>query len=203
MDWLNLILLPLAKIVVITFGFAMLLGTLLTYVERKQSAIMQRRVGPNRANLGPLRLQGVIHIAADGIKTLFKEDFIPDGAHKKFHTLAPALGLLPAMVIFAIIPFMDYWCHGTPAVINSLDFCLPETTQFSGEAHLGVGEAEQPDLQRALGALFPDRGPQRGPALHVRDHGDLGLWGGAGGVGVELEVLAVGGAAGLGPDDLV
>lgn len=154
MDWLHLILLPLAKIVAIIFGFAMLLGTVLTWVERKQSAIMQRRVGPNRANVGPLRLGGLIHIAADGLKTLFKEDFIPDRAHKKLHTIAPALGLLPAMVIFAIIPFMDYWCHGQTAVIGAMDYCLPEAGQFDAGSAWLIERLNNPLFNGRLGHYF-------------------------------------------------
>ncbi len=154
MDLIELILLPLLKIIVIVFGFAMLLGTLLTLAERKQSAIMQRRVGPNRANIGPFRLGGLIHIAADGLKTLFKEDFIPDAAHKKLHTLAPALGLLPAMVIFAIVPFMDYWCHGQIVVVDAMDYCLPDAGAYNATSTWTLERLQNPLFNGRLGHYF-------------------------------------------------
>lgn len=110
------LLLILAKIVVIIFGFVMLSGTLLTMIERKQSALVQNRIGPNRAAVGSIRLGGLLHIGADAVKTLFKEDVVPNTAHKKLHFFAPFLGLFPAMLVFAVIPFMDKWCSGTVTV---------------------------------------------------------------------------------------
>jgi NADH-quinone oxidoreductase subunit H len=86
--------------------FALLnLGGFLTWAERKQSAVMQDRIGPNRANIGKFTLLGLLHPVADGIKMITKEDFIPEGAHRALHTLAPAAALFPALVIFAVIPF--------------------------------------------------------------------------------------------------
>ena len=106
------ILIILAKITAIVLVFVMLVGTLLTLVERKQSALIQNRVGPNRANIGKFRLGGLLHIPADGLKTLLKEDIVPEGASSKLHFVAPALGVFSAMVIFAVIPFMDTYCDG-------------------------------------------------------------------------------------------
>jgi len=88
-------------------GALLQLAGLLTWAERKQSAIMQDRVGPNRANLGRLTLAGLLHPVADGIKMMSKEDFIPEGANRFLHTLAPAAALFPALVVFAVIPFGD------------------------------------------------------------------------------------------------
>ena len=68
--------------------FALLnLAALLTWAERKQSAFMNR-IGPNRANVGNITAGGLLHIMADGIKMIAKEDFIPEGAHRVLHTLA-------------------------------------------------------------------------------------------------------------------
>jgi len=50
---------------------------------------------------------GLFHVLADGIKMIAKEDFIPEGAHRALHTLAPAAALFPALVVFAVIPFGD------------------------------------------------------------------------------------------------
>lgn len=96
----------LVKVLLVLVGLLQLAG-LLTWAERKQSAIMQDRVGPNRANLGRLTLAGLLHPIADGIKMMSKEDFIPEGANRFLHTLAPAAALFPALVVFAVIPFGD------------------------------------------------------------------------------------------------
>ncbi len=72
----------------------------MTLAERKVSAWIQWRVGPNR--VGPW---GLLQPIADGLKFVFKEDFIPTGAHRTLHTLAPMLTLMPALLTFAVIPF--------------------------------------------------------------------------------------------------
>lgn len=80
---------------------------LLTLAERKVSAIMQDRVGPNRASIFGFSLGGLFHPAADGIKLLTKEDFIPQKADKFFFTIAPMIGLVSVLVCFSFIPFGD------------------------------------------------------------------------------------------------
>ena len=109
---ISILLIPLVqtilKIVVIIFLFVMPLATVLTLMERKWSAMIQDRVGPNRANipfLDNFRGRGAMHIAADGLKSIFKEDFIPEGADRFLFTIAPYFGFVAGMAIFAIIPF--------------------------------------------------------------------------------------------------
>lgn len=80
------------------------LGSLLTWVERKQSAVMQDRIGANRANIGPFRVIGLFQIAADSIKMIFKEDWVPPGANKFLHTAAPMVSLFFVLMSFALIP---------------------------------------------------------------------------------------------------
>ncbi|MBN1311686.1 MAG: NADH-quinone oxidoreductase subunit NuoH [Anaerolineae bacterium] len=70
-----------------------------TLLERRFIARIQQRVGPNRA--GPW---GLLQPAADGIKVIFKEDIIPNGADKVIFTLAPALTAIPALIILAVVP---------------------------------------------------------------------------------------------------
>lgn len=89
-------------ILAITVGF---FAPVLTWVERKQSAIMQDRIGANRADIMGFTALGLFHILADAGKMFFKEDFIPDGANKVLHTLAPVIALVPAILTFAVIPF--------------------------------------------------------------------------------------------------
>src|SRR5688500_20274457 len=59
------------------------LASLLTWAERRQSAMMQDRLGPNRANIGPFRLWGILHFVADALKMISKEDFVPEKADRK------------------------------------------------------------------------------------------------------------------------
>ncbi|HLC41120.1 MAG TPA: complex I subunit 1 family protein [Methylomirabilota bacterium] len=87
--------------------FVLNLGGLLTWVERKQSAIMQDRIGANRASVFGLRLWGLFHPVADAIKMLTKEDFIPARADRVLFNLAPVVSLFFALVAFAAIPFGD------------------------------------------------------------------------------------------------
>jgi len=90
----------------------MVTATLLTMADRKWSALMQDRVGPNRARLSIIPglrdrpLKGIPHILADVLKMLFKEDFIPEGAvpNKFLFNLAPLLAFAPAFMLFAVVP---------------------------------------------------------------------------------------------------
>src|SRR5207245_3791898 len=87
--------------------FVLNLGGLLTWVERKQSAIMQDRIGANRASILGLRLLGLFHPLADAIKMLTKEDFRPARADRFLFGLAPFVSVFCALVAFAAIPFGD------------------------------------------------------------------------------------------------
>jgi NADH-quinone oxidoreductase subunit H len=92
--------------VVIVFGGVMSLAALWTWVERRGSAMIQDRIGPNRAALfGKIRIIGLAQILADGIKMFFKEDLVPTDANKGLFWLAPFLAFVPALLGFAVIPF--------------------------------------------------------------------------------------------------
>lgn len=93
------------KIAVIVLGFVMALGTVLTLMERKWMSAVQDRLGPNRANLGRFTGHGVLHLAADGLKSIFKEDTIPKGADVVIFYMAPFFGFISAFVVWAVIPF--------------------------------------------------------------------------------------------------
>src|SRR5712692_6748957 len=70
------------------------------WVERKVSAAIQDRRGPNR--VGPF---GLLQLAADAIKGLLKEDFTPAHVRKAYFWLAPAIVMIPSLLTVAIIPF--------------------------------------------------------------------------------------------------
>ena len=86
--------------VLIVFAGTMLTVLIMIYAERRVSAFMQGRLGPNR--VGP---QGLLQPIADGIKFLMKEDIIPAGVDKPVYLIAPAMLLIPALMTFAVIPF--------------------------------------------------------------------------------------------------
>ncbi len=100
------LLIKLALAGIVLFGVLNLAG-LHTWVERKQSAVMQDRIGANRASIFGLRLWGLFHPLADAVKMFTKEDFIPAGANRFLHTLAPFVSVFFALVAFAGIPFGD------------------------------------------------------------------------------------------------
>ncbi len=60
-------------------------------------------------------LFGILHPAADGLKFIFKEDFIPPNADRLLHGLAPIISVVPALVVLAVVPFGDTLCFGTDA----------------------------------------------------------------------------------------
>lgn len=82
------------------FTVLMVVVALLTLMERKVSAWMQDRLGPNRVGPG-----GIAQPLADGIKNILKEETNPAEANGVFFTLAPMLSIIPALVTFAVIPF--------------------------------------------------------------------------------------------------
>jgi NADH-quinone oxidoreductase subunit H len=89
----------LVKVLVVFFG-SMVVVALLTLLERKVSAWMQDRLGPNRVGPG-----GLLQPAADGLKNILKEETYPAHASKLFFVLAPMLAIGPALITFAVIPF--------------------------------------------------------------------------------------------------
>ncbi|MEN8144029.1 MAG: complex I subunit 1 family protein [Gemmatimonadota bacterium] len=90
-----------AVIKVLTFFTLLLvLVALATYVERRIAGFIQDRSGPNR--VGPI---GLLQALADGLKSFLKEETNPAGANRTLFFLAPVLAIIPATVLFAVIPF--------------------------------------------------------------------------------------------------
>ncbi|MBN1826231.1 MAG: NADH-quinone oxidoreductase subunit H [Candidatus Eisenbacteria bacterium] len=80
---------------------------LLVWAERKMSAFIQDRTGPNRAEILGLRLGGLVHPFADVVKLITKEDLTPERADRFYYTLAPFLALFVSLLAFAILPLAD------------------------------------------------------------------------------------------------
>jgi len=88
---------------VIIYALALPFGGLATYVERKISADLQDRIGPNR--VGPY---GIFQFLADAVKMIAKEDFIPTGADKFLFNIAPVFVVTGAVMAFATLPLSKY-----------------------------------------------------------------------------------------------
>lgn len=130
MELLILLGVSLLKIVAIVLVFVMVVATLMTWADRKQAALIQDRVGPNRANVGNVRLAGIVHILADALKSLVKEDFAPRAANKGLYRIAPFLAFVPALLSFAVVPVGDTWCpDGAIQVVNFRDVCTAGEAQ--------------------------------------------------------------------------
>jgi NADH-quinone oxidoreductase subunit H len=85
---------------IVVFTVLMVGVALLTLAERKISAWIQDRHGPNRVGW-----HGLLQPAADGVKNIMKEETYPDAAYLPLFVIAPALAFIPAMLTFAVIPF--------------------------------------------------------------------------------------------------
>ncbi|MBV7332188.1 NADH-quinone oxidoreductase subunit NuoH [Chloroflexi bacterium TSY] len=108
MDWLNLVVLPVIRILIMIFVLLTSFAYL-TWYERKLLARFQIRYGPNRA--GPY---GLLQPLADAIKAAFKEEVIPNHVDKVVYILGPMLALIPAIIIWAVIPI----AKGVPAIAD-------------------------------------------------------------------------------------
>jgi NADH-quinone oxidoreductase subunit H len=98
------------KIVIVLIALLSTVPVML-FVERRGSALMQNRLGPNR--IGPF---GMFQAACDVLKFIFKEDSAPGHVNKFYYTIAPWLCVIPALMTFAVIPFA-----GNDFLITNLD----------------------------------------------------------------------------------
>jgi NADH-quinone oxidoreductase subunit H len=98
MNW-NFVIFSALKIIGV-FSVLMFIVAYAVWVERKVSAAIQDRHGPNR--FGPF---GLLQPAADAVKAFLKEDFTPAHVRKVYYWLAPAITMIPGIVVVAVIPF--------------------------------------------------------------------------------------------------
>ena len=118
--------------VVVVFVALLLCVVVVTWMERRQAAFHQDRLGPNR--VGPF---GLFQPLADGLKNFVKEEVIPYQGDRTMFLLAPALMFMPSVVLFAVIPF------ASPLPI-SFDFTLPLIGQFTYDGALPMIVADLP-----------------------------------------------------------
>ncbi len=156
---LVLILTSLVKIVVLTFMMILPAVAYSVMIERRLSAIMQDRVGPNRTGL-PLtlfgfkkdfHLWGMLQPMADGLKFILKEDFTPKNVNTFYYWLAPALTMVPALLTCAVVPFgseldlgvvneIKLWAQGFIPMLDAIDLSsLAHAPVKSVIADLNVG----------------------------------------------------------------
>ena len=148
------------SLVYVGYALAVLLtfGAILTWVERKQAAIMSDRIGANRAYVRipftnvKLIWLGLFHGMADGLKLLLKEDFKPLAYDRLAYALGPWLAIVPVLLVFAVVPFggtldpgrlvpaLAGWFGGRtyPMQIAPIDAGLLVVFAFSGIAIIGA-----------------------------------------------------------------
>ena len=114
-DILFALLMALVKGVGLVFAIILPMVSYTVYAERRVSAMIQDRVGPNR--VGPM---GLFQPIADALKLLLKEDFTPRGVNKFYYWLAPACAMAPSLMALAVVPFGSNW-FGQPMVVANVD----------------------------------------------------------------------------------
>jgi NADH-quinone oxidoreductase subunit H len=130
------LLLSVVKMLAV-FSVVMVGVAMLTLLERKLSAWIQNRLGPNRAGPG-----GLLQPVADGVKNILKEEVRPARANPILFNLAPAMAFIPAMLLSGVIPF------AAPLAVT-FDFSLPLAGRFVHDGLMPMVVADLP-----VGYLF-------------------------------------------------
>ncbi len=81
---------------------------IMSWAERRQCAMIQRRIGPNRVGIFNFKVFGLGQPIADAIKLLFKEDFIPPYVHKVFYVMAPVIPVITGLAVTVAVPWGSY-----------------------------------------------------------------------------------------------
>ena len=114
-DFWFLVATSLAKTIFLIFLVVLPMVSYTVYAERRVSALLQDRLGPNRVgfpvsllgfknDFSPF-LGGLGQPVADAVKFLLKEDFVPGHVNKPYFWLAPCLAMIPSIVVLSAIPF--------------------------------------------------------------------------------------------------
>lgn len=139
----------LTNVVFLMVVFVMVIATLFTIAERKWSALIQDRVGPNRARLmipglKHRALGGLPHLVADSLKMLFKENLVPLRANRILFNLGPVLAFGPVLALFAVIPVgpeIAMGAHNVELVVATPDFGLLYVFAIASLAVYGISLA--------------------------------------------------------------
>jgi NADH-quinone oxidoreductase subunit H len=116
--------------VVVAFAVLLVGVMLMVWFERKVIADMQNRIGPNRA--GPF---GLLQTLADGVKAFFKEELSPERSDPFVYRLAPYLSLIPAFVVFAVVPVAGNFSGDNDGVVTLFGH---ETFMQVADPHIGI-----------------------------------------------------------------
>ena len=103
--WLVLLLKTIA-----VMGFFLVVPLGIGYIEHKGLAHMQARLGPMEAG----RFHGWAQLVADGVKFIQKEDIVPAAADRNVFSLAPAVAMIPYIVILVVLPLGEHGVRGEP-----------------------------------------------------------------------------------------
>jgi NADH-quinone oxidoreductase subunit H len=116
------ILTTLLKIVAIVFVVILPMVSYSVYAERRVSALIQDRLGPNRVGIPftNIRIAGLGQPIADAFKFILKEDFTPANVNTFYYWLAPCLAMVPAIMTIAVVPFGSS-LFGVPMVIADIN----------------------------------------------------------------------------------
>ncbi|TMM14024.1 MAG: NADH-quinone oxidoreductase subunit NuoH [Actinobacteria bacterium] len=154
--------------VIVAFVVLMVSVLLMIWFERKVISDMQSRIGPNRA--GPW---GILQTMADGIKLFFKEGLRPDGSDRTVFYLAPYLAVVPAFLIFTIIPIggeVTVFGHTTEIQVADPQIGILFLLAMSSVAVYGLMLAGW-----ASGSKYPLLGSVRATAQMVSYEAAMGL----------------------------
>ncbi|MFW7270086.1 NADH-quinone oxidoreductase subunit NuoH [Gluconacetobacter sp. Hr-1-5] len=119
---------PMPVIIGVTLAVLLGLATFLTWFERRLLGLWQDRYGPNRVGPG-----GILQAVADGIKILFKQDWIPPFADRGVFVLAPAIGMMTVLLSFGVVPVTAFW-----SIAGSLNVGLLFVLAMMGMGVYGV-----------------------------------------------------------------
>jgi NADH-quinone oxidoreductase subunit H len=100
----------ISTIILMLLGIAVgaQIAPIMSWAERRQCAIIQRRIGPNRVGIFKFRIFGLGQPIADAIKLLFKEDFVPPYVHKAFYIMAPVIPVITGLAVTVAIPWGSF-----------------------------------------------------------------------------------------------
>lgn len=140
MEILTFGLIALIKILVVIFVIILPMVSYTVLAERKVSAFIQDRIGPNR-----LGIHGVLQPVADALKFIVKEDFTPAHVKTFYYWLAPCLAMVPAMLSIAVVPFGSGF---------NLDFLLAPIGNFFNEPGWKYGPIGFAIADVNVGVLF-------------------------------------------------